>query len=1266
MSKEKNIVTERYNISSNNFIKEKNKENMYQTRTKKVETFKSQKYKYKFYYNNTENQKTIKEKRNASNINSNEINNFTDENINIINIKNNNCNLSDKNYLIENSKNNNIKEKKYISNLKYQSKYFSKKSNVNNVNYSNVVNVTSKYSSGLSNGVKFLKKNISENSKSNIYNSENISPKKLKPNCETNYSINQITNVKYVNGTNKKMSKNNYKRFPDILFKSKEKSKETIQSDGNDNIIEKELSTQCLCDINSKCTCGKRRYNNEMNYYLNENKDLNNHIKTINVETYPVIFSEDENTNLKSKKHKIIINRNDKTNLNIFKSVDNVRYERFAKTKIKNTSDLNNSNICQCSDKNYSSTKKNHIFKSICDCSKKNIKLNMNTISSKFNEVNDLKKNNIYIKVKKGMNRSTSYENYKNKNSSKCSSEEYNHYFHEKNNKSFDEEELRMQNIQNLNIIQDKKFYQIIVPLQENKIDYQCGIEIIRKSQKKYTLEEIDEILKNEKSYNQSESLTSKKFSIILNNWNETNEVVNTNKISLEKTKKAIEDELDLDKIIEKPQQLNIEAFSININDEGRRFKGEMFAENISIEYTNQNKNKIKNPNYNLSLAKSEEILLNADYPKKDWNNLTKPIRGKNISFENNNHKLSLIGENIERILIKGSEQPKKDWNIYNNEKKEVNINLCQPKKSQKLSKQRLKPLLIKGEETNNKINPKDNESKIIIKGLQIRNKKIEKDKESKLVINNDNNNIKENYNRPIVTNIKKVQEISEESISSEIDVLKNIKKYNKQINLNNGSGMDKEKLTDKREIKIIINDISKKFPKRVETYHGDDNIENKEEEQVEIIKNQNINNNTNSGQIQQNEKQINLYSKKIISNNYVQSNSKVIVQLEKNQESINQVRQFYCKENIKLSSENGKNINNVKLYEKNDINNNDTNQFIKDQAYNKEIKYKQETIENLTPIKSERPEDAIHKINSNCSINLEINENNKKQNYEENINKQKIIISNDNQNEKLNIKPMQFQQEYTHFNNIEQKIPSILYDDEDNKDNFNNYNYNEMINEQNHAQPQIQYIYRKDINKKYIKQIIKNQEKNEEDKNKNIINNINSQKSEIKEYGQQFQIKQTNYDLNYPEQEQENLLTLEESKHFINAQNQEIAQENYINIKSNEGIYGQLQEIESNKDINVNKYINADEDITNYNLQQQLEISKTQELIEEEPMPPSQIQNSNKYSDFIQGFSHHLKTTPSDNYNKFAINKLNIIPLQANRNDDNKNQLFSNLTENQ
>ena len=46
------------------------------------------------------------------------------------------------------------------------------------------------------------------------------------------------------------------------------------------------------------------------------------------------------------------------------------------------------------------------------------------------------------------------------------------------------------------------------------------------------------------------------------------------------------------------------------------------------------------------------------------------------------------------------------------------------------------------------------------------------------ILVNDDYNIIEENYTRPIRANIKKIQEFSEELVSSEYDVLKGIKKY--------------------------------------------------------------------------------------------------------------------------------------------------------------------------------------------------------------------------------------------------------------------------------------------------------------------------------------------------------------------------------------------------------------------------------------------------------------------------------------------------------
>ena len=67
----------------------------------------------------------------------------------------------------------------------------------------------------------------------------------------------------------------------------------------------------------------------------------------------------------------------------------------------------------------------------------------------------------------------------------------------------------------------------------------------------------------------------------------------------------------------------------------------------------------------------------------------------------------------------------------------------------------------------------------------------------------------------------------------------------------------------------------------------------------------------------------------------------------------------------------------------------------------------------------------------------------------------------------------------------------------------------------------------------------------------------------------------------------------------------------------------------------------------------------------------PSQSQ---KYPQFIQDLSHHLMTNPNDNYNGFSTNKLNIIPISVERNDnikinnssDGEKQYYSNIINSQ
>ena len=83
------------------------------------------------------------------------------------------------------------------------------------------------------------------------------------------------------------------------------------------------------------------------------------------------------------------------------------------------------------------------------------------------------------------------------------------------------------------------------------------------------------------------------------------------------------------------------------------------------------------------------------------------------------------------------------------------------------------------------------------------------------MLFNDDYNMIKENHIRPIFANIKKVMEISDESMSSEIDVLRNIKVYNGQFDQYKDMVLDCIRTSGSPHQNVFINSISRKYPKR-------------------------------------------------------------------------------------------------------------------------------------------------------------------------------------------------------------------------------------------------------------------------------------------------------------------------------------------------------------------------------------------------------------------------------------------------------------------
>ena len=221
-----------------------------------------------------------------------------------------------------------------------------------------------------------------------------------------------------------------------------------------------------------------------------------------------------------------------------------------------------------------------------------------------------------------------------------------------------------------------------------------------------------------------------------------------------------------------------------------------MNIEKNKLEFGKQ----VKYPDPNLLSTSNEEIMLNADYPKRDWNSIARPISDRLLSKENKKKKV-LLERTVEKLSLEGNTKPKNDWNKCNNEKKEVNINLFQKKMKPNLSKERLQPFVIKGKENNwNNLTTKEKESKLTIRDIE---KKKIKENEEEVLFNDDYNMIKENHIRPIFANIKKVQEIFDESISTEIDVLRNIKIYNGQFD------QYKDKILD--SIRTSSSPISKK-----------------------------------------------------------------------------------------------------------------------------------------------------------------------------------------------------------------------------------------------------------------------------------------------------------------------------------------------------------------------------------------------------------------------------------------------------------------------
>ena len=849
-----------------------------------------------------EAKRTIKYKFQYSNINeTNHQNKFKSN----FNNKNNFKKLKEN--LNINSTNNN-----YIDNTKYMLEEILEKSD-NDVNKRNKFDNDENHINTSNSTHMNKKKILSTEAQSNE------SPSKLNFNYETNYSINNLVNVKYINGSNKNIYQKSYIRTPDIKYRAY-KNKQNISKTDNSNIILEENNSHTdnyLDDANSDCTFRKRKYNRHCSYEENkietsEEKDsinnennknnlnynyLNNKRKIINtkyyefghntnmrniknvryngriikVETIPIIFSNEE----KNKKNKKIIKRNNSSDVITNRSTKISKYSKI-NTKYGKSKKLRNINKVE------------------------NIRIN------KMNNMNNM--DNLHLcRCKRNYNIG-------------------------RNNQSFDKKDLRIQNAQNMQVIQDEML-RILIPIPPNKIDYACDLEIYGKAKKKYTLEEINKIKRKKKITEENELIKRKEeennkmknIRIKKPNWNLTNEVIKAdiNNKEFHEIKIIKEKKRKMQKMNKKDNmnQYNIENFNFTISDDGRKFRGEMLIEKNKLELEKQ----VKDPNSNLLISPNEVISYNADYPRKNWNNIIKPINGRSLSIKSK-HKKVLIERSVEKFSFKGNTKPSNDWNIFNNAKKEININLYQKKKKQNLSKQRIQPIAINGKKKNwNNLTTKKNESKLTIRGNKKKKKKEnEKDheeEEDEVIFNNDYNKIKESKKRSILLNIKKEKEKPDESMNSEIDVLKKINICNGQLDQYKNIIMDSSKSSGYPKQKTIINDISRKYPKRIETYQRNDENKNNKCEIMQVIEDKKINyinilENPPNEQKSSYQKIIIAYQDNEINNNNNISYSQLVQQSPQ--------KKYYYRERItnnimQLNSLNDPMQNNIEVEEQND-----------------------------------------------------------------------------------------------------------------------------------------------------------------------------------------------------------------------------------------------------------------------------------------------------------------------------------------------------------
>ena len=479
---------------------------------------------------------------------------------------------------IQSFKNNNIsqlseKTKQIKVKNKYQYNYSNKNVNTKNNKLSNISKIN----------IKCIK---SKNISISPHKKNNISPSKL--NCETNYSINKINNTCYVNGLNKNISKINSARSPDLRFIPYE----------NKEIYEKK---KYIYDLK----------NTNINTNYNRNSRLN-----------------------KNRKEKIIDNTN----------VTNIKYDKYFTEKDTNLNMNtylieNNNTIVKSSKKN------NHSFRSISNCSKDNrSQSNQRKTSNERKYKCDIRIHNEYNNTSKENIRPFSFDNKNKKRKTQNTKELFitdnsrinNNLEYELNrNKSFDGKCLKMQNSQNLQILQEEKLYQIIIPIPPNETDHACHFQIspVKKKEKEKENKNIIE---------ESEIITRKIFKKNIKQGKKTSWIKSTS-----------------------PKKENSENLSKNSEESNRKFKGQMQIEKNVLNFERTPRN------WNSQLKNEHQFSIEV---KREKEKILSPTKAEKISIEGikkNFNDLIIKNENNDLVIksnVNKEEEEKEEKNIINDE----------------------------------------------------------------------------------------------------------------------------------------------------------------------------------------------------------------------------------------------------------------------------------------------------------------------------------------------------------------------------------------------------------------------------------------------------------------------------------------------------------------------------------------------------------------------------------------------------------------------